>query len=194
LKNEAGRILTDVTNGVDYGPLACLIGRWQGDKGMDIAPEPDGLENTPFFEEIIFEACGDVTNAEQQVLAIVRYHQVVSRQSNNEVFHNESGYLTWHAEERVVTQSFVIPRGVAVVAGGTGEILADRTVISVRAALDDDDYSLTQAPFMRDNASTQSFEHRVTVTGNELWYEETTVVDIYGSIFDHKDSNTLTRK
>ena len=29
-------------NGVNYGPLAALLGTWEGDKGTDRAPEPDG--------------------------------------------------------------------------------------------------------------------------------------------------------
>ena len=32
---------------IDYGPLAGLIGTWKGDKGADIAPEPDGTEESP---------------------------------------------------------------------------------------------------------------------------------------------------
>ena len=54
---------------IDYGPLAALIGTWQGDKGMDVSPEPDGIEENPYYETIVFEAAGDVTNAEAQTLA-----------------------------------------------------------------------------------------------------------------------------
>ena len=32
---------------VDYGPLSVLIGTWQGDKGIDIAPKPEEDENNP---------------------------------------------------------------------------------------------------------------------------------------------------
>jgi len=49
---------------------------------MDISPGPDGQEENPYFETIIFAAAGEVKNAEEQVLAIVRYHQVVQRKSN----------------------------------------------------------------------------------------------------------------
>ncbi len=79
-------------NGVDYGPLALLPGTWEGNSGMDVAPETDGSEQNPFDERIFFEAVGNVTNAELQVLAAVRYHQVISRKSNDQVFHNETGY------------------------------------------------------------------------------------------------------
>jgi hypothetical protein len=51
---------------IDYGPLAALVGTWQGDKGMDVAPEPDGTEENPYYETIVFEAAGDVSNAETQ--------------------------------------------------------------------------------------------------------------------------------
>ncbi len=182
-----------VVDGVDYGPLACLIGTWKGEEGMDVAPEPDGTEENPYYESIVYEACGDVTNAETQMLAILRYHQVVKRKSNDKVFHNETGYLTWDAVSGTVTQSFAIPRGVAIVAGGTGEIVGDGSVIDVSASLDSDDYTITQAPYMRDNASTQSFTHRIEVSGDSLSYEESTVIDIYGSVFDHTDANKLIR-
>ncbi|MBW2290584.1 MAG: hypothetical protein JRG90_22590, partial [Deltaproteobacteria bacterium] len=46
---------------IDYGPLTGLIGNWKGDKGMDVAPEPDGSEESPYWETIDFDAIGDVT-------------------------------------------------------------------------------------------------------------------------------------
>ncbi len=46
----------------DYGPLAGLIGTWTGDKGVDVAPEPEGESRSPYFETITFEAAGDVTD------------------------------------------------------------------------------------------------------------------------------------
>jgi hypothetical protein len=185
--------MSTVIDGLDYGPLACLVGRWRGDGGVDVAPEDEGEERNPYYETMVMIASGDVSNADRQDLAIVRYHQSVSRISNNEEFHNESGYYTWEADTGLVTQSFVIPRGVAVVAGGSAEISSTGVRIQVNAALGDDDWGITQSPFMRDNASTQSFSHLVTVEGDQLRYEETTVVDIFDKIFDHTDCNILTR-
>lgn len=72
-------------DGIDYGPLALLPGIWDGGNGMDLAPEPDGQESNPFYERIVFEAIGDVTNAEQQLTGL-RYHQVVRRKSNDKSF------------------------------------------------------------------------------------------------------------
>ena len=98
-----------VIDGIDYGPLAALVGTWEGDKGMDISPEPDGTEESPYFETIACDAAGDVTNAESQTLVIVRYHQVVSRKSNGEVFHDQIGYWLWDASSGMLAHSITIP-------------------------------------------------------------------------------------
>ena len=34
---------------VDYGPLALLLGTWEGDKGLDISPEPDRSGGEPLL-------------------------------------------------------------------------------------------------------------------------------------------------
>ena len=68
---------------INYGPLKALIGIWQGDKGMDIAPESDGTEENPFYETITITKSGDITNGEQQVLAILHYRRIVARKSDD---------------------------------------------------------------------------------------------------------------
>jgi len=181
---------------IDYGPLTGLIGTWTGDKGMDVAPEPDGTERSPYFETISFEAAGDVTNAESQVLAVVRYHQVVSRKSTGKVFHDQVGYWLWDAERSAVIQSLTIPRAVCVLAGGTFRGTPDPArglVLEVAARLGDPDWGIIQSPFMRDQASTREFRHTLELRGNRLSYRETTVLDIYGRTFDHTDENELVR-
>jgi len=181
------------TDGVDYGPLALLAGRWEGGKGVDIAPEPDGEESSPYYETFLFEPIGAVTNAEAQTLTALRYHQVVSRKSNDQVFHNETGYWMWDAEQRLVMQTLTIPRGVCLVAGGSHEIHEGGVAIQVHAARSDVNWPIIEPPFMRDNASTISFNRTLTVADDILRYEELTVVDIYGRRFDHTDQNTLSR-
>lgn len=185
---------TNMINGIDYGPLASLIGIWEGDKGMDRAPEPDGVEENPYYETIFFEAVGDVTNAETQTLAVLRYHQVVSRKSNHQVFHNETGYWMWDAQKRIVMHSLTIPRGVCVLAGGAlkaADIQKASTILEVHAALGDPDWGIIQSPFMLEKARTMAFHQTVTIIDDELSYSETTVLEIYGKTFDHTDRNTL---
>ena len=181
---------------VDYGPLAELIGEWRGASGMDIAPEPDGTEQNPYYETILFTPVGDVTNAESQVLVGLHYRQIVSRQSNDKVFHDETGYWLWDAAARTVMHSLTIPRAVCVLAGGSHSGAAEkdgRFLLEVAARHDDPDWHIIQSPFMRDNARTIAFEHQILVGGGELNYQQTTALEIYGREFSHTDQNTLRR-
>jgi hypothetical protein len=180
----------------EYGPLQALIGNWEGDKGLDLAPEPDGEEREPYYETLMFEAIGDVSNAEKEKIYALRYHQVVYRKRNGEVFHNETGYWMWSALNNTVMHSLTIPRGVCVLAGGafSGPVEpGQRVQISVSAAIDNPDWGIIQSPFMRDNAKTLAFDHRLVIEGDTLTYHESTLLDIYGRRFDHTDGNTLNR-
>ncbi len=184
-------------NIIDYGPLTALIGVWQGSDGIDIAPEPDGVESNPYLETITFSAAGDVANAERQNLAFIHYRQVVQRKSNGKVFHDQTGYWMWHGETATVMHSFVIPRGVCVLAGGyyNGEKdVAGRAILRVSAGIDDDRWKIIQSPFMQENASTTEFKQQIIVGNGTLEYSQTTMVDIYGKMFEHTDGNELTLK
>lgn len=187
-----------VIDGINYGPLAALLGVWQGDKGVDRAPEPDGEERSPYYETITFEAAGDVDNAEEQTLAVVRYHQVVSRKSNDEVFHDQVGYWLWDSSDDTIVETFTIPRAVAVVAGGKlapPDSQGQELVFEVAAETGSLEYGIVQAPFMFNKAKTTAFSHTLTVKGDEMRYKETTVLDIYDKkSYDHTDVNALKRQ
>ncbi len=179
---------------VDYGPLAGLIGVWKGDKGLDVAPEPDGSENNPYHETITFTAIGDVTNAESQVLSVLHYRQIVQRKSDNDVFHDETGYWMWDPRTGTIMHSLVIPRAVCVLAGGKYDGAKNESgdvVLEVAANVDDSDWKIIQSSFMQENARTTSFRHRITVGNGKLSYSETTMLDIYGKVFEHTDDNEL---
>jgi len=179
-----------MTKTIDYGPLQALIGVWQGNKGLDVAPTPDGSEDHPYEETIAFEAVGDVKNADSQYLTVISYHQVVRRISNGEVFHDQRGYWIWDAERQTVMHSLMIPRGVAILAGGH----AADGVLEVSAKDGDGDWGIVQSPFMRDQARTIEFTQRVEVSGEKLSYSQTTMLDIYGKVFEHTDRNDLIRQ
>lgn len=186
-----------IIEGINYGPLAALIGAWEGDKGVDRAPEPDGEERSPYYETLVFEAAGDVTNAEAQTLSVVRYHQVVSRKSNKQVFHDQVGYWLWDPADNTIVELFTIPRGVAVVAGGTlapSDNPAQELVFKVAADANSPQFGIVQAPFMFKQARTTAFTHKITVKGDEMRYSESTILDIYDKkSYDHSDVNTLRR-
>jgi hypothetical protein len=48
---------------------------------------------------------------------------------------------------------------------------------------------------MQEKARTLEFRHELTVEGDKLSYEETTILDIYGKpTYPHSDRNTLQRQ
>ena len=180
---------------VDYGPLTMPIGKWTGDKGMDVAPHPDEeKEENPYTETITFEESGALKNAKKQTVSMVRYLQVVSRKSNGETFHEQVGFFMWDADTRTVMHSLTIPRGLALVAGGKVTASSDDEVsVKVEARDGDPDWGIAQSPFLRDNARTVSFIETFTVGEDKLSYSMTTNLEIYGREFEHTDVNELTR-
>ncbi len=184
----------------DYGPLTGLIGNWKGDKGNDLAPEPDGKEVNPFYETIEIEGLGvgGVSNAKSQTISALHYYERVYRKSNDEEFHNQSGHWMWDPERKLIMHSLSIPRGVVLIAGGyyNGETDKDGNVVfELRAALGDKDFPIAEGPFMRDKASSTEFTYKATIGKNTFSYTEITMVDIYGEKnFRHVDRNTLVRE
>jgi hypothetical protein len=181
---------------IDYGPLKGLIGVWKGDKGLDVAPKSAGTKEEPYYETITYTAVGDVTNAESQVLSVVRYHQVVSQKATDAVFHDETGYWMWDPKSKTVMHSLVIPRGVCVLAGGEyqGPSSDGKVEIEVVASLNNENWGIIQSPFMQQSARTTEFRHKVTLEGDKLSYSETTMLEIYGKSFEHTDKNELIRQ
>jgi len=179
---------------VDYGPLKELIGVWSGDKGMDIAPEPDGTEENPYYETITIEEGGDLENAQSQRLSVLYYRRLVTRKSNNKVFHDETGYWLWDAKEKTIIHSLSIPRAVTLLAGAHFTNFKDKhgnLEIEVFSSEDDKDWNIVQSPFMKNNARTTSFHQHIVVGNGKMKYKETTMLNIYGRVFEHTDENEL---
>ncbi len=185
-----------VVENVDYGPLAQLIGTWKGEQGEDLAPEPDGDARSPYFEVLTFEPAGSLTNAEEQTLSALQYRQIVSRKSDRNVFHNQVGYSLWDPKTRIIVQTITIPRIVTLFAGGSATTENDgKTVFRVMAEENHAEWGILQSNFMKQKACTKRFTHMLTVKGNELYYRETTLIDIYGKKnFEHVDFNTLSKE
>jgi hypothetical protein len=177
-----------------FGPLFPLIGKWEGDKGMDVSPEKDGEEMSPYFETITIEPVGDATNAEEQTLVVLSYKQIVSRKSNNQVFHHQLGY--WYFEKKTgeILYSLSIPRAVSVLAKGKGTANGAKMEYDVKAEASDKNYGIIESAFMTGKASTRSFSMQVVVEGDAFRYKMNTGLHIYGRDFDHTDENSLTRK
>ncbi|MCO4782328.1 MAG: FABP family protein [Candidatus Cloacimonetes bacterium] len=176
---------------INYGPLHNLIGTWTGDKGLDIAPEPEGEERNPYYETITFSECNDVTNAEEQKLIFIQYRQVVRRKSTDKVFHDESGYWMWEPDSDKISHSFSIPRGICVLAEGSYKTDSNESVLFVESG-HNDQWPITQSPFMINKAKTTGFQRKFVVDKNKLKYTQIMNLEIYGREFEHKDQNELT--
>ncbi len=189
--------MTNTTiDGINYGPLAQLLGKWVGNHGLDNAPDADADANSdlsPYMDELIFTLGGPAENAEEQQLVSLMYHHVVRKQDSGKIFHEQIGHWLYEPATDVVMHSLSIPRGVCLLAGGHLQQSGDESVFDVKASADSDSYGIVQSPFMLDRAKTKAFQLRMTVYGDVLSYRQVMSLHIYGKNFEHIDESTLQR-
>lgn len=195
-KEKTGDYMTTIIDGIDYGPLAQLIGKWVGTNGMDVAPDADANpDESPYSDEIVFTPSGPAENAEEQNLVSVRYHHVVRKLENGQIFHDQIGHWLYEKSTGTIMHSLSIPRGVCLLAGGEYREDDGASIFDVKASNenDSDGFGIVQSPFMLEKATTKAFEMKLTVKGDALNYREVTSLHIYGEDFEHIDSSTLYR-
>jgi len=182
---------------INYGPLRFLIGKWasEGFLGENRAPDPDRkVENTKFRQEMVFEPAGDIENHEQLLYAL-RYSTMAWEEGDDEEpFHEEVGYFIWDKANRQVMKSFIVPRGIAVNAGGDANI--DDIEFTVKAELGSPTYGLCSNKFLDEQFQTISYEVKFELLDeNRFLYNENTRIKITGQdqIFDHTEKNELIR-
>lgn len=183
---------------INYGPLRFLIGKWVSDGfvGENRAPDPSRkVENTKFRQEMLFEPIGEVENHEQSLYAL-RYSTKAWEEGDDEdPFHEEVGYFIWDKNNRQVMKSFIVPRGIAVQAGGEADINAIE--FSVHAELGSQTYGLCSNKFLDEEFQTISYEVKFEFLDESTFsYSENTRIKIKGQdqIFDHTEKNTLIKK
>ena len=186
--------MSSVINGVDYGPLAQLIGKWVGNKGLDNAPDANANpDKTPFTDEMVFTAAGPAENAEEQNLVSIKYHHVVRKLENGHVFHDQIGHWIYEKSTNTIMHSLTIPRAVCLLAGGQYQENNGTSIFNVEATAGSQTFGIVQSPFMLEKAKTKAFKMNLSVKNNELNYHEVTSLHIYGKDFEHTDESTLYR-
>jgi hypothetical protein len=185
----------------NYGPLRFLIGTWEspGLSGENQAPNADRkTENTKFRQLMIFEPIGDVNNHEQ-CLYVLRYHTKAWEEGNDgpndKHFHEEVGYFIWDKAQRQIMKSFIVPRGIAVNAGGSSN--EDDTEFKLSAVLGSSTYGVLSNKFLDEEFQTVRYEVKFEfLDENTFKYEENTQIKIKGQpkIFDHIEKNILKKK
>ncbi|MCG7499673.1 heme-binding beta-barrel domain-containing protein [Vibrio sp. Of7-15] len=180
-----------VINGLDFGPLAQLVGTWKSSDagGVDVAPGQEGsaagegaASVTPFYEVMTFEVAADAKNASEQYLVALYYKQEVFRKKDDSKFHDQRGYFIYDKENQVVYNSFCVPRTTCVTAEGKAG--NNMTLVS-------SNQGIAESNFMSDNASTEDFIMNLNITKDRLVYSQTTSVEVYGEDFSHTDASTL---
>lgn len=186
--------MSSIIDGIDYGPLAQLLGKWIGNKGLDVAPDANANPDESLFtDEMVFTVAGAAENAEEQELVAVRYHHVVRKNENGLIFHDQIGHWIYEPGTGAIMHSLTIPRAVCVLAGGQYQNDAEESVFEVKAIAGSETYGIVQSPFMFEKAKTTAFQMKLSVIGNELKYREVTSLYIYGKDFEHVDESTLHR-
>ncbi len=183
-----------VIDGLDFGPLAKLVGQWKSGQsgGVDLSPGQEGSavgKGGPavekFYETLEFEPAADATNASEQYLVALYYKQEVFRARDDKKFHDQRGYLIYDKKNQLVYNSYCVPRAVCVVAEGKA---GDTINFAVKPK------GIAESQFMSEKATTTNFIMRLDMRDKDvLRYTQTTSLEIYGKPFAHTDSSTLIR-
>jgi hypothetical protein len=182
-----------MSDNTEWGPLAALIGEWEGDQGLDFAyANAEGkVKDTPYREKTSMKPFGPVENG-KQVLFGLDYRMAAWRGSEENPFHTEVGYWLWDGATGEVMRGFVVPRGITVLAGGVAA--ADAKSFTLAARPGDPNYSIGENKYLSQRASTLSYDVTITVDDDGSWsYDETTMLkmDEFPEPFAHTDRNTL---
>ncbi|MFS1947542.1 heme-binding beta-barrel domain-containing protein [Vibrio lentus] len=180
-------------NGMDFGPLAKLVGTWKSVEtgGVDISPGQEGTKVgaggpavTPFYEVMTFEVAADATNASDQYLVALYYKQEVFRKADDSKFHDQRGYFIYDQKNQIVYNSYCVPRTTCVTAEGpAGDTM---TLVAAKRGIAESEY-------MTDNATTTGFTMNISISDDTLTYSQTTGLEIYDNAFAHTDSSTLVK-
>ena len=177
-----------------FGPLAALIGTWEGDQGLDVSYSYDkkAIIETPYRETATFNIVGDVNNGDQ-TLWVIDYTTAAIRIGEDEVFHTELGYWMWDPAREEVMRCFMVPRGSTILAGGPCK--ADATSFQMNAKQGDNAFGVLSNPYLMEKAMCTNYELSCTIENDTWSYEEDTVLEmaVTGSTVHHTDKNTLTK-
>ena len=186
-------VANPVAGDPDLGPLAALIGTWEGDQGHDDSyVYTRGKEHAHFRERATFAPAGAAHNGAQS-LCRLDYRLVAWRLEEVQPFHDEIGYWYWDAEHELVMRGLLTPRGIAVLAGGVAK--PNDTIIRVAAASESDTFGILSNPYLVETARTTRFEVMLDLSEpNRYSYDEKTYMHHarLGGTYCHEDRNTLT--
>jgi hypothetical protein len=182
-----------VSAGPEWGPLARLAGIWEGDQGEDVAysNEKGSVGLTPYREHTEFKPFGPVENGVQTLYGL-DYRMAAWRGTEENPFHTELGYWLWDATDGQVMRCFLIPRGSALIAGGS--VANDATRFTLVSEAGSETYGILSNRFLAAQARTDRYEVTIDVSEDGVFsYEEVSLI-VHGKLSEHlshTDTNTL---
>ena len=183
----------DVNTLANLGPLTGMAGIWEGVRGMDVNPKPEGPRKQTYIEHIELQPIDPQANGPQLFYGL-RYHTRVVKPDEVETYHDQVGYWLWEPATGTVIHTLAIPR--AQVALAVGKATADARQFEVLATRGTTTYGICSTPFLEHAFTTVEFRVNVTINPDDTWsYLEDTVLLVKGQTepFHHIDRNTLTR-
>ncbi len=191
-------------NMAGLGPLAGLLGIWEGNSGVDISPgKPDHLKTDTersYRERWEFSLIAPpVENHDQKLRQLVcdtyawRGTPSTAAKNAGEPFHAQRGYWIWDAASKQLLNSFAVPRGIVINAGGTAE--PDATSFDLIADAGSEIYGICQNPFLIESFKVVRYTLKLKLNGDGSFdYEQDTQLQIKGrGFFHHTDANHLKR-
>lgn len=189
----------------DFGPLAQLLGVWEGTKGTDVSPGMPDRNDTDteksYHEKWMFDAIRPFTNNhDQQLRQIVadtnawRGTPSTAGHIAGDPFHAQRGFWVWDTETNIIVNSFAVPRGIVINAGGKIEPGANHFELVAEAG--SETFGIAQNPYLHSSFKVIRYTLKVTVNDdNTIDYWQNTELDIAGrGHFDHTDENHLIKQ
>lgn len=190
---------------IGFGPLAGLIGVWEGNAGTDISPgKPDRRATDTersYRERWVFERIlPHVENHDQKLRQVVAdtnaWRGAVSTAGKEagEPFHAQRGYWVWDPATGMILNSFAVPRGIVINAGG--KVAPDATAFELVAVAGSETYGICQNPFLIENFKVVRYILKLKLNADgSMDYEQDTQLEIKGrGLLHHTDTNHLKRQ
>src|SRR5215472_8600783 len=129
----------DVNTLANLGPLTGMAGIWEGTRGVDVNPKPEGPRRQVYIEQYELQPIDPQANGPQLFYGL-RYHTHIVKPREVETYHDQVGYWLWEPATSTIVFSLTIPRGQIVLA--SGRAAPDARKFEVTAARGRTDYGI----------------------------------------------------
>ncbi|WP_207063306.1 heme-binding beta-barrel domain-containing protein [Motiliproteus sp. SC1-56] len=160
------------TRNIQLGPLAHLVGSWEGIYGEESEESRSKTGSTSYRETITFEAIGPVDTGSEMLYGLRSSTLAWAYgESDEEPIHEELGYWFWCPKEQRIIRCFTNHSGVAINAAGTCAPDAERFEIAAEAGAEQ--YGISSTPSLNRNCRTLSYRMALSIEdANTLSYQE----------------------